>query len=80
MNFETIEKYIKKSFLFDGIKKEDIYTDSYMVKDFHNETLMEYNVKESFKDYIYGICENFYDFCSENNMTEDKEMIERIKK
>ena len=41
---------------------------------------MEYNVKESFKDYIYGISENFYDFCCENNMTKDKEMIERIKK
>ena len=37
MNFETIEKYIKKSFLSDGIKKEDIYTDSYIVKDFNNE-------------------------------------------
>lgn len=34
-----------------------MYTYSYIVKGFHNEKLMEYNIKESFTDYIYGICE-----------------------
>lgn len=80
MNYETIEKYLKECFLSDGIKKEDLYTKSYVVTDFHNEKLMEYNVKEKFKDYIYGLCENFYDFCCENNITENEETIEEIKK
>lgn len=48
-----------------------MYTYSYIVTGFHNEKLMEYNVKESFTYYIYGLCEK--------NITENKETIEERK-
>lgn len=81
MNYENIEKYIKECFINDGIKNEDVYTNKYEVKNFYNEKQMEYNVKQSFKDYIFSICYDgsFYDFCSnqkENCIGESVESIQ----
>lgn len=80
MNYENIEKYIKESFLSDGIKRQDVYTKMDEVVDFHNEKYAEFDVKDDFHEYIYSLCTDggFFDFCQHQTEKSTGETIESI--
>ena len=82
MNIENIQSLLRESFKEDGIQKEDIFTSLKKTKnEFHDEEY-DYEVSDSFKEYIYDLCSRtfFYDYSQNMIEKDDDEELEDIKK